>query len=333
MKKYLFIFATAVLALASCSNDNELTNESGEKVNGMPLSFSVSIAKPAGTRTAYTWDGENKIIKAAWEAGDKISLVTYTAENKVATNDIFTTTGSGDEATFSGTYTGDPSATLIRVVYPALNNGTSNTIAQEDGYKGVTPFRMSTESEYCNFDFSNVQQKADDDMSLLNKYNLMFGKIADLQNPSVTLNHFTSVFRVEINTEHMNAARSLKQVSVETGAGNPFGQSGSTWDYAKITRFNGDTDYTYFEYASLSNSAKVYLGNWDNNQGYYGIPKDGDGKIVVYIPFWCTNTTIDLNLMVTLTMDDYTSLQDAINRKPTQITFSPGKVYNLKVHP
>ena len=104
MKKYIFMAVAGMLALSSCSNDdNDQTTQNAPR----QMTFTAGFGDGAATRA--TLDGSTK--KVTFDAGDKISI--FSANNS---NVQFTTTAGGASATFSGTATaGDPT---YYAVYP-----------------------------------------------------------------------------------------------------------------------------------------------------------------------------------------------------------------------
>ena len=103
MKKYIFMAVAGMLALSSCSND-----DNDQTVQNAPrqMTFTAGFGAEAQTRAAL--DGSTK--KVSFDANDKISILS--ANN---TNTKFTTTAGGASATFTGTATAD---SKFYAVYP-----------------------------------------------------------------------------------------------------------------------------------------------------------------------------------------------------------------------
>ena len=103
MKKYIFMAVAGMLALSSCSNDdNDQTTQNAPR----QMTFTAGFGDEAQTRAAL--DGSTK--KVSFDAGDEISILS--AKN---TNTQFTTSEGGASATFSGTATDD---SKFYAVYP-----------------------------------------------------------------------------------------------------------------------------------------------------------------------------------------------------------------------
>ena len=102
MKKYIFMAVAGMLALSSCSNDD---NDIQDVQNApRPMTFTAGYSDGATTRA--TLSGKS----VSFNGGDKISILS--AKN---TNTQFTTSAGGASATFSGTATDD---SKFYAVYP-----------------------------------------------------------------------------------------------------------------------------------------------------------------------------------------------------------------------
>jgi len=104
MKKYIFMAVAGMLALSSCSNDdNDVQNTQNAP---RQMTFTAGFGDEAQTRAAL--DGSTK--KVSFDANDKISILS--TKN---TNTQFTTSAGGASATFTGTATDDSE---FYAVYP-----------------------------------------------------------------------------------------------------------------------------------------------------------------------------------------------------------------------
>ena len=104
MKKYIFMAVAGMLALSSCSNDE---NDIQDAKNA-PRQMTFTAGYNEGGETRATLNGSTK--KVSFDANDKISILS--AKN---TNTQFTTSAGGASATFSGTATDD---SKFYAVYP-----------------------------------------------------------------------------------------------------------------------------------------------------------------------------------------------------------------------
>ena len=104
MKKYIFMAVAGMLALSSCSNDdNDVQN-----TQNAPRQMTFTAGFGDGATTRATLDGSTK--KVSFVAHDDISILS--AKN---TNTRFTTEEGGASATFTGTATAD---SKFYAVYP-----------------------------------------------------------------------------------------------------------------------------------------------------------------------------------------------------------------------
>ena len=103
MKKYIFMAVAGMLALSSCSND-----DNDQTTQNAPRQMTFTAGYNEGAQTRATLDGSTK--KVSFDANDKISILS--AKN---TNTQFTTSAGGASATFSGTATDD---SKFYAVYP-----------------------------------------------------------------------------------------------------------------------------------------------------------------------------------------------------------------------
>ena len=103
MKKYIFMAVAGMLALSSCSNDD---NEQTPQNTPRQMTFTAGFGDDAQMR-ASLYDNMKKV---KFDAGDQISILS--ANN---TNTKFTTTAGGASATFTGTASDD---SKFYAVYP-----------------------------------------------------------------------------------------------------------------------------------------------------------------------------------------------------------------------
>ena len=102
MKKYIFMAVAGMLALSSCSNDDNDIQD----VQNAPRQMTFTAGFGDGATTRATLSGKS----VSFNGGDKISILS--AKN---TNTAFTTSAGGASATFSGTATDD---SKFYAVYP-----------------------------------------------------------------------------------------------------------------------------------------------------------------------------------------------------------------------
>jgi len=104
MKKYIFMAVAGMLALSSCSNDdNDVQNTQNAP---RQMTFTAGFGDEAQTR-ASLYDNMKKV---KFDAGDQISILSASNDNVK-----FTTTEDGASVTFTGTATADAN---FYAVYP-----------------------------------------------------------------------------------------------------------------------------------------------------------------------------------------------------------------------
>ena len=107
MKKYILMAVAGMLALSSCSNDdNDELNVQNEQNAPRQMTFTAGFGDGAQTRT--TLDGTTR--KVSFDAGDAISILSASNNNVK-----FTTTEGGASASFDGWAGTDPT---YYAVYP-----------------------------------------------------------------------------------------------------------------------------------------------------------------------------------------------------------------------
>ena len=145
MKKYIFMAVAGMLALSSCSNDdNDVQNTQNAP---RQMTFTAGFGDEAQTRAAL--DGSTK--KVSFEAGDGISILS--TKN---TNTQFTTSAGGASAAFTGTATADSKfyavypytdglalsgTTISGVTIPYMQNGAATS---DCGWDPTAPIAYAT---------------------------------------------------------------------------------------------------------------------------------------------------------------------------------------------
>ena len=147
MKKYIFMAVAGMLALSSCSNDDN-------DVQNAPRQMTFTAGFGDGAQTRATLDGSTK--KVSFDELDEISILS--ANN---TNTKFTTTAGGASATFTGTATAD---SKFYAVYPytaglALS-GTTITgieIPADQSYAAIFGWHPAAPIAYATTTGTNLQ--------------------------------------------------------------------------------------------------------------------------------------------------------------------------------
>lgn len=319
MKKNLFLLAAALFGLAACSNNDEIVEEPA--VKGIPMTLTASIGSPSSTRTAYEWDGTNKILKVTWKSGDKVSLVSYDASGVAQTNDIFTTTGSGSSAQFTGTYTGSETASRVCVVYPALTEADEYEFYYEDNASNRV-FSISKTTGKCTVAFNYPTQSGNDDPSYLAYYDLMYGVVLDLSNPSVELTKLTCVYRVEVDVTSVADGYGVGDVGIATS---------ESVKVFKLYDDNANSNFTYdganmVKWESSSEGFGFDTGKFSIKNGSSSLKKTaGMDKVIAYIPVLATGKKIPSGTELRIC-----NTSSSITTKSELSLTEPGKVYVFK---
>ena len=129
MKHRIFMAAAALMALAACTSDNDITEpqQPTTETASTPITITATYGDAPATRTAYTESGAD--ISATWESGDEV-LVVY--DGQVST--LTLTDGEGTaSATFTGTIQGTPTAqSLVNCYVRNQNNPDALTVSGGD---------------------------------------------------------------------------------------------------------------------------------------------------------------------------------------------------------
>ena len=85
MKRYIVSMACVIAALVSCQK-NETPVEAADENQPIRLTLTATIG---GDDTKVTYVDEENVLKAAWEAGDKVSLLSLDISGNLLSNDVF----------------------------------------------------------------------------------------------------------------------------------------------------------------------------------------------------------------------------------------------------
>jgi len=130
MKKYFFMAVAGMLALSSCSNDNdEIVNENTPH----KMTFMAGYSDGADTRATMNFNGDKKV---SFDANDQISILSTKNANVP-----FTTSAGGASAEFTGTASND---SKFYAVYPY----TADLTLDGTTIKGVTIPTTQTNSNW-----------------------------------------------------------------------------------------------------------------------------------------------------------------------------------------
>ena len=341
MKKSYLLVAAALLVAASCQKNDNASSVEGIKYNPVDVVLSAAI-EGVDTKVSYTEDAN--VLKAAWKAKDKISLVALDADGKALSNDVFETTTAGASAKFSGKYSNPVGAVMVSVFYPALTEGkgteaepwhvkkregtglsdASNTPLLYDVVKGQ-PFitvRPMYQLQRGNGDMSNVDEAV-----------VMHGKITDFSalvagDVNVILKSICYVVKVTAKVpsgyDHLNR--------IELNATN--GTSATHMGFSGWTRLG---DRFGISFGNSQSYYAVGLGTTFQSGGSSlgtGVSPDGSGNIVAYIigytggPFVLPSGTV---LEIRGGYGNFSNKFNATKTLTEDISLEPGKMYRANV--
>lgn len=344
MRKSYLLAAAALLVAASCQKNDNAPSVEGIKYNPIDVVLSAAI-EGVDTKVSYTEDAN--VLKAAWKANDKISLVALDASGNALSNDVFETTTAGASAKFSGTYSNPKGAVMVSVFYPALTEGkgtetepwhskkregtglgdASNTPLLHKVVKGKDA-AISVSAEY-------QLQRSNGDLSNVDEAVVMHGKITDFSalvagDVNVTLKSICYVVKVTAKVpsgyDYLTRINLIATNSTSTTP-PPMGFTG--W-----TRLNDEFGIRFGN--SRSNCA-VGLGATFRSTGSplgTGVSPDGSGNIVAYIIGYTGEPRVLPSGTVLAIEAGYGSVPDKFNATKTldtDISLEPGKMYRVNV--
>ena len=339
MRKSYLLVAAALLVAASCQKNDNASSVEGIKYNPVDVVLSAAI-EGVDTKVSYTEDAN--VLKAAWKAHDKISLVALDASGKALSNDVFETTTAGASAKFSGTYSNPDGAVMVSVFYPALTEGKGTETEpwhvkkrEGTGLSDPTPLLYDVvKGKDAISVFASYQlQRGNGDLSNVDEAVVMHGKITDFSalvanDVNVTLKSICYV--VKVTAKVPSGCDHLTQIELNTTnstSATPMGFTG--W-----TRLNDKFGIRFGN--SLRNCA-VGLGATFRSAGSSlgtGVSPDGSGNIVAYIIGYTGEPRVLPSGTVLAIEAGYGSVPDKFNATKTlatDISLEPGKMYRVNV--
>gem|GEM_PF-1320437 len=320
-----------MLALAACQKIQEtVPAEEENTVEGIEVKLIATI----GTDTKVTYTDESNVLKAAWAAGDKVSVISLDAEGNVLHNDIFTADAAGKSAAFSGTFTGAADAASVAVYYPAFTEGTlasgMSTVADDVGYpylgglmSGSSKFgiMISSGGSYNSYASPVALDQTTDHLS---KYTIMRGAadLAGLKKATpemtVSLEHLSSVLKISLNLPV--AGMTVNRIALNF-ASNDYFYGGNSFSVNPGTSLASGFYYS-------SSSASMRCGALSEHQGA-GITFSGTtGTLYFPIPLTPFRTFAGLR-SVTITCGSETYVIPTGYSSSTN--YSPGTMYRMSV--
>ena len=335
MRKSYLLVAAALLVAASCQKNDNASSVEGIKYNPVDVVLSAAI-EGVDTKVSYTEDAN--VLKAAWKAGDKISLVAIDASQNILSNDVFEATTAGASAKFSGKYSNPDGAVMVSVFYPALTEGegTVEKPWQSKKREGIgladntdpLLYNLKKGNTFISVSAEYQLQRSNGDLSNVDEAVVMHGKITDFPalvagDVNVTLKSICYVIKV---TAKVPSGHDI--IDVDFSAYNSSYFPALTfygWTYAN-DKF-GKFALNVFTYCNVG------LGTMFQSEGSKygtGVSPDGSGNIVAYIigytgaPFVLPSGTA-----LTIKARASSTYFEDIKILSSDISLEPGKMYRI----
>ena len=339
MRKSYLLVAGALLVAASCQKNDNASSVEGIKYNPVDVVLSAAI-EGVDTKVSYTEDAN--VLKAAWKAGDKISLVAIDADGNALSNDVFETTTAGASAKFSGTYSNPKGAVMVSVFYPALTEGKGTETEpwqsknrEGTGLSDPKPllYDLKKGNSYISVRTIYQLQRGNGDMSNVDEAVVMRGKITDFSalvagDVNVTLKSICYV--VKVTAKVPSGCDHLTRINLNTSnsaSPTPMGFTG--WTHLD--------DMFGIGYGNQHFYCEVGLGTEFQSGGSSlgtGVSPDGTGNVVAYIIGYTGAPCVLPSGTVLAIEAGYGSSPDKFNATKTlakDISLEPGKMYRVNV--
>ena len=339
MRKSYLLVAGALLVAASCQKNDNASSVEGIKYSPVDVVLSAAI-EGVDTKVSYTED--SNVLKAAWKAGDKISLVAIDASGNALSNDVFETTTAGASAKFSGTYSNPKGAVMVSVFYPALTEGKGTETEpwqskkrEGTGLSDPKPllYDLKKGNSYISVRTIYQLQRGNGDMSNVDEAVVMRGKITDFSalaagDVNVTLKSICYV--VKVTAKVPSGCDHLTRINLNTSnsaSPTPMGFTG--WTHLD--------DMFGIGYGNQHFYCEVGLGTEFQSGGSSlgtGVSPDGTGNVVAYIIGYTGAPCVLPSGTVLAIEAGYGSSPDKFKATKTlakDISLEPGKMYRVNV--
>ena len=339
MRKSYLLVAAALLVAASCQKNDNASSVEGIKYNPVDVVLSAAI-EGVDTKVSYTEDAN--VLKAAWKANDKISLVAIDASGNALSNDVFETTTAGASAKFIGKYSNPDGAVMVSVFYPALTEGKGTEAEpwhvkkrEGTGLSDPTPLLYDVVKGKKNISVAVTYQlqRGNGDLSNVDEAVVMRGKITDFSalvagDVNVTLKSICYV--VKVTAKVPSGCDHLTKIELNTTNSTSTTPMGfSTWtllDDKFGIRYGNPWSYYAVGLGTTFRSAGSSLGT--------GVSPDGSGNVVAYIIGYTGEPRVLPSGTVLAIEAGYGSVPDKFNATKTlakDISLEPGKMYRVNV--
>ena len=334
-KSYLIITAAALLAAASCQKSDTAPAAPETRYNPVDIVLSAAI-EGADTKVSYTEDAN--VLKSAWEAKDKVSLVAYDSDGNVLSNDVFTATEAGASAKFSGTYSAPTGAVAVSVFYPALTEGDGSDATpwqSKTKMAGTSPltgvlFNMVKGKEYISVRVHYQLQRGNADLSNVKEAAVMQGVVTDIEalkkgEAKVTLKNICYV--IKISAKVPSSAGTVKSVIFQAEKADGSNVSFCFSGWTTVNSFG-----TY--YGNPWDSIGLGLGSDLQSSSTYGtgISPDSSGYITAYLVGYTGKAqTLPAGATLEVSFIGSSALSKSSTPLASDLTLEPGKMYRINV--
>ena len=214
MRKIFLLAAIAVLGFSSCKKDENQPHQ-----DQIQVTLITEIATPA-TKATYTYD---EGIKMAWEAEERITIVTFKDGKAVSAQNLSSTGEAGRKtATFSGSFTPTEGATYIARYPPLVERGEYWNTKVESGSDWGLRIYMN-EAEYLEWYPTNTQnyQSENGSLDILKVGDTMVGSVEINDGvATTTLRKTISVLKLVLNLPDEASGDKLSSVQVQSQGGS-----------------------------------------------------------------------------------------------------------------
>ena len=333
-KSYLIITAAALLAAASCQKSDTAPAAPETRYNPVDIVLSAAI-EGADTKVSYTEVAN--VLKSAWEAKDKVSLVAYDSGGKVLSNDIFTATETGASAKFSGTYSDPAGAVAVSVFYPALTEGdgsdktpwqSKTKMAGTSTQNGVL-YNLVKDKETIRIRTSSQLQRGNADLSNVKEAAVMQGVVTDIKalkagEAKVTLKNICYV--IKISAKVPTSAGTVKAVTFQAAKADG---SSASFCFSAWTR----VDSFGIRYGNPWDYITLGLGSdFDGSTYGTGISPDSSGYITAYLVGYTGKAqTLPAGTTLEVRFSGSSALSKSSTPLASDLTLEPGKMYRINV--
>ena len=323
----ILLAGLALVAVASCSKQNP---QEPEQPAGIPMTLTATIC---GTETKLGFTEDSNVLKGAWEAEEKVSVLTING-GMIQTIDLFSTgveSAGQTTANFTGTFSGDPTHAIM-VLYPAL-------VDYSTGYGTPLPAGTTNNTERMingltqgfnlgyNLYMINSTQSANGNTDHLGAFSYMIG------TGSVSGTSLTTTLAPQTSVLQVNITFADALVGKTFGALEADFKDSSSNDY--VVDGSGPCALLNPITANL-NYLQQYYGSWFGTTQTPITLTASDKNFVAYIPFVPgSGTSIGPSGAVSIEFNPKIDGSYNTHMKTVSLTNSctlePGKLYRVSV--